>query len=61
MGIFRRRRRPAGTEKEAALAEARRATANIRREIEKAERYRASKQPNPVTQMTTDQWIGGGS
>lgn len=49
------------TEKEAALAEARRATARLRREIDEAERYRASKQTNPATQMTTNQWIGGGS
>lgn len=59
MRIFRRR--PIGTPKEEALAEAREATAKVRREKAKVERYRAKKQPNPADQMTTNQWIGGGS
>lgn len=43
------------------MAEAREATAKVRREKAKVERYRAKKQPNPADQMTTNQWIGGGS
>ncbi|WP_160007809.1 hypothetical protein [Nocardioides sp. AX2bis] len=59
MKLFRRR--AAGTSKKAALAEARRATGKARRENEKTERYRANKQGDPAHQMTTNQWIGGGS
>ena len=59
MRIFRRR--SIGTSKEAALAEARNATAKMRREKANAERYRARKQANPADQMTTNQWIAGGS
>jgi hypothetical protein len=59
MGIFRRRR--AGDDKQAALAEARRAIASLRREKAEIERYRAGKQAQPVERMTTNQWIGGGS
>lgn len=58
MRIFRRR--SIGTSKEAALAEARSAAANVRRENAKADRYRAKKQTNPADEMTTDQWIGSG-
>ncbi len=58
MKLFRRR---AGTPKEAALAEARRATVKARRENVRAERYRANKQGDPANQMTTNQWIGSGS
>lgn len=43
------------------MAEARRATAKARREKAKAGRHRAQKQANPADQMTTNQWIGGGS
>jgi hypothetical protein len=50
-----------GTSKEAALVEARRATARLRREQAKVERYRAGKQANPQREMTTDQWLAGGS
>ena len=59
MKIFRRQ--PIGTSKEVAMAEARRATAKARREKATAERHRAQKQANPADQMTTHQWIGGGS
>jgi hypothetical protein len=55
------RRRPAEDPKAAALAEARKATARLRRRSAETERYRAGKQADPVTQMTTNQWIGGGS
>jgi hypothetical protein len=55
------RRRPAEDPKAAALAEARRATARLRRRSAETERYRAGKQADPVRQMTTNQWIGGGS
>jgi hypothetical protein len=55
------RRRPAKDPKAAALAEARRATARLRRRSAETERYRAGKQADPVTRMTTNQWIGGGS
>ena len=41
------RRRPAEDPKATALREARRATASLRRESAKAERYRARKQGNP--------------
>lgn len=51
-------RRGAVSAKEAALAEARKATARARRENEKAERYRANKQGQPADRMTTNQWIG---
>ena len=37
------------------------ATARLRRENAKAERYRAKKQTNPADQMTTTQWIGSGN
>jgi hypothetical protein len=54
------RRRPAESDKDAALAEARRATARIRSEKASIERYRAGKQAQPVTRMTSNQWLGGG-
>jgi hypothetical protein len=54
-------RRSARTSKEAALAEAREATAQVRREQEKVRRWRSKKQPNPVEKMTTNQWIAGGN
>jgi hypothetical protein len=63
MRIFRRRAggtsggthvgKDLGTSKEAALAEARRATANLRRASAKAERYRAGRQADPVNEITT--------
>ncbi len=59
MRIFRRR--SSSPSKEAALTEARKATAKVRRENARAERYRAGKQPNPADKVTTNQWIGGGS
>lgn len=59
MQIFRRRSR--GTPKKAALADARRATAKVRQENAKVERYRSKKQTDPADQMTTNQWIGGGN
>ena len=70
MRIFRRRSgrsgradvgSAVGISKEAVLAEARRATARLRREQAKVERYRAGKQANPQHEMTTDQWLAGGS
>jgi hypothetical protein len=54
---FFRRRAKAQTKAEA-LAEARKATARLRRDAEDLERYRTGKQPNPQTKMTTNQWIG---
>jgi hypothetical protein len=54
------RRRPAVSEKEAALAEARRATARLRRDRAEVERYRAGKQSDPATTMTPNQWLGSG-
>ena len=59
MRIFRRR--STGTPKEVALAEAREAAANARREKAKLERYRATKQADPADRMTSNQWIAGGS
>jgi hypothetical protein len=56
MRLFRRRAK-AQTKAEA-LAEARKATARLRRDAEDLERYRKGKQPNPQTKMTTNQWIG---
>lgn len=41
-----------GTSKEAALAEARKATANLRRRNAEAERYRAGKQADPANEIT---------
>ena len=49
------------TARDVALAEAQRSIARLRREKAKVERYRAGKQPEPVTGMTVNQWIGGGS
>lgn len=43
-----------------ALAEARRAIARMRRQKAEVERYRAGKQSEPATTMTTNQWLGGG-
>lgn len=40
------------TSKEAALAEARKATANLRRANARAERYRAGKQADPANEIT---------
>lgn len=59
MRLFRRRAR--ATSKEAALAEARRATARLRRSKAEVERYRAGKQAQPIERMTTNQCIAGGS
>ncbi|HEX5919561.1 MAG TPA: hypothetical protein VFY76_16985 [Nocardioides sp.] len=58
MKLFRRRAR--ATSKADALAEARRATARVRRQQEEVERYRARKQADPADRMTTNQWIGSG-
>ena len=49
------------TSKEMALAEAREAAASARREKAKLERYRAKKQAAPADNMTTNQWLAGGS
>jgi hypothetical protein len=46
--------------KEQALADARRATARLRRSILKSRRYQSGKQDNPVEQMTPNQYLGGG-
>ncbi len=54
------RRRPARSEKEAALAKALEATARVRRQQADVERYRAGKQPAPADKMTTNQWLAGG-
>ena len=53
------RRRPAVSEKEAALVEAHKAIARLRREKAKVERYRAGKQSDPATRTTSNQWLGG--
>lgn len=58
MHLFRRK--VSASTRAGALAEARQATARLRREKKKLERYRAKKQANPVDRMTTNQWIGGG-
>jgi hypothetical protein len=42
------------------LADARRATARLRRSILKSRRYQSGKQDNPVEQMTPNQYLGGG-
>lgn len=49
------------TPKEAALAEAHKATRSLRRRNADAERHRAGKQANPVETMTPNQWLGSGS
>jgi hypothetical protein len=54
------RRRPDEDPKAAALAEARRATARLRRGKAEVERWRAGKQAEPVERMTPNQWLGGG-
>ncbi len=59
MRIFRRRR-PARTSKEEALAAARKATAQLRRTSTKARRYQDGKQANPADRMTPNQWAGLG-
>ena len=59
MRLFRRR--SAGSDRDAALDEARRAAARMRREKSKMERYRSRKQQSPATDTTTHQWLGGGS
>jgi hypothetical protein len=53
--------RSRGTEpsKEQALADARKATAGLRRSLRKARRYQRGKQDNPVEEMTPNQWAGG--
>ncbi|MCY4724854.1 hypothetical protein NYO98_01070 [Nocardioides sp. STR2] len=58
MNFFRRRAR--ASSKEEALAEARKATARLRRDKEDLERYRATKQANPADRMTPNQWLGSG-
>ena len=58
MNLFRRRAR--ASSKEDALAEARMATARMRREQRDLERYRAKKQANPADRMTANQWLGSG-
>jgi hypothetical protein len=59
MRLFRRR--TAEPSKAAALADARRAVAQMRRRAAEVERYRSTKQQNPANQMTSNQWLGGGS
>ena len=54
------RRRAAEPSKEQALADARKATARLRRSILKGRRYQSGKQDNPVEQMTPNQYLGGG-
>ena len=58
MRLFRRRSRKPG--KAEILAEARRATARLRRDAEDLERYRQGKQGDPATQMTQNQRLGAG-
>jgi Cdc6-like AAA superfamily ATPase len=53
------RRRAAEPSKEQALADARKATAKLRRSILKARRHQSGKQDNPVDEMTPNQWLGG--
>jgi hypothetical protein len=53
------RRRATETSKEQALADARKATARLRRSLLKARRHQSGKQDNPVEQMTPNQWLGG--
>ena len=61
MRLFRlfRQRVSAGPKAEA-LAEARKATARLRREQRDLERYRAKKQENPADRMTANQRLGSG-
>jgi hypothetical protein len=53
------RRRAAEPSKEQALADARKATARLRRSILKARRHQSGKQDNPVEETTPNQWLGG--
>ena len=55
-----RRRRVTEPSKAQALADARQATARLRRSILKVRRYQGGKQDNPVDQMTPNQYLGGG-
>ena len=55
-----RRRRVTEPSKAQALADARQATARLRRSILKARRYQGGKQDNPVDQMTPNQYLEGG-
>ena len=59
MSIRSRRRTPEPS-KDQALADARKATARLRRSILKTRRYQSGKQDNPVEQMTPNQYLGGG-
>ncbi len=42
------------------MADARKATAGLRRTLRKTRRYQSGKQDNPVEQMTPNQYLGGG-
>jgi hypothetical protein len=53
------RRRATEPSKEQALADARKATARLRRSLLKARRHQTGKQDNPVEEMTPNQWLGG--
>jgi hypothetical protein len=55
------RRRATEPSKEQALADARKATARLRRSLLKARRHQTGKQDNPVEEMTPNQWLGGTS
>jgi hypothetical protein len=63
MGIRFRRSAPAhsptGQSKQEALAEARKATARLRRTFRRARRYQSGKQDDPIEQMTPNQYLGG--
>jgi len=54
------RRRATEPSKEEAMADARKATAGLRRTLWKTRRYQSGKQDNPVEQMTPNQYLGGG-
>jgi hypothetical protein len=53
------RRRATEPSKERALADARKATARLRRSLLKARRHQSGKQDNPVQEMTPNQYLGG--
>ena len=56
---FLPRRRAKQPTKEQALADARKATARLRRFNLRARRYQSGKQDDPVEQMTPNQFLGG--
>jgi hypothetical protein len=41
------------------MADARKATAQLRRSLLKARRHQSGKQDNPVQEMTPNQYLGG--